>query len=104
ISLNQPGSVTVEANEAASSGRNGIEIFNSGFPGGFAVLGNPDLSKGRGNKVHDNAGDGILVIGRGLSVSSALVAGNTAWGNTGFGRAGIDVSGGVEVEENVAYG
>ncbi len=97
ILLSGSGDARVEAMEV-SGNRIGIDVTNF-VTGTETVIGNNDLSLGRGNLIHDNVG-GVVANNR------VLVAGNTVYGHTAsiFNPA-IQTSGtGVEVARNVVFG
>jgi hypothetical protein len=77
---------------------NNNNVYASGF-GINAVsysVGPGDLTTISGNTVHDNNA-GITAFG------NILIAGNTAYGHTGYQQSGILAYGGVEVRGNVAH-
>src|SRR5690606_7478511 len=94
IELSGVSGARVEANEAYGN-QYGIVVS-----GGSAqtIIGNTDVSLGRGNLVHDNIAGGISAS------SNVLVAGNTVWGHAGVNDYGISVSSNASVWDNVVYG
>jgi parallel beta-helix repeat protein len=89
------GDAIVEANIAYGN-TFGFDI-TKGSSGTQVVVGNSDLSLGRGNIVYNNATYGIQGGG------GVLIVGNTVYGHTGANDAGIDVGGGI-ARLNVVYG
>ena len=94
IRLNNPGNAIIEANESYNNGGYGIYLNDST---GQVVIGNADLSLGRGNRIHDNASDGVYALG------DVTVAGNTIYGHTGTGRVGLRLVG-ADAYRNVVHG
>ncbi|MEQ1828011.1 MAG: right-handed parallel beta-helix repeat-containing protein, partial [Pirellula sp.] len=97
ILLTNPGNARVEAMEVFGN-RIAIDVNNNNA-GTQTVIGNADLSLGRGNMVRDNTQIGIFAGSR------TLVAGNTVHGHrlSGF-TIGIQASGsGSEVVRNVVF-
>src|SRR5439155_10915534 len=87
------GSTPFEANEIYANGGYGL-IVQDGLPGTTTMVGNPDLAKARGNKVHDNFRSGISAGG------NVLVVGNTVTGQGNADEAGIALGGG-EARANI---
>ncbi len=99
IYLTGSGNAHIEAMEA-SGNQYGIHLTNNAA-GTRTVVGNDDLSLGRGNWVHHNNTSGILANAQN---STAIVVGNTA--NThrsSIFSTGIQASNGVEIARNVVY-
>jgi Right handed beta helix region len=98
IQLENPGAAVVEANEVYANQGDGIRVAGPDAGADVAIVGNTDLTLGRGNKVHDNTGAGIVGSG------SVLVTGNTVYNQAGSenGQAGIFLFGG-EARANVVY-
>jgi len=100
IDLEQPGAVRLENNVVAQNLGNGIYITNT--ISGNAVIGNTDLSLGKGNIISGNAGHGIQTFSLG-GVGTVLIAGNTISGHTGFNQAGISSGSNVTVTSNIVF-
>ncbi len=108
--------LTLESNEIFGNVQHGVNLANSagavvtendvygnGNSGIYAseyVYGNLTAERIviRGNTVHDNLYHGIDAS------YQVLVIGNTVYGHTSSGRAGIYLYGGAEAAENVVYG
>ncbi|MFO0905559.1 MAG: right-handed parallel beta-helix repeat-containing protein [Pirellulales bacterium] len=96
LRLQNSGASRVEANEVFENREAGIVVWN-GNAAAEVVIGNADLSLGRGNRVYNNLGHGIQADGR------IVVAGNTVWGHQGTEAAGISISAGAEARRNVIH-
>jgi Ca2+-binding RTX toxin-like protein len=94
ISLTNPGAVRLEGS-TISNNRLGIEVSNSAS-GTLATIGNTDLVASLGNVVSNNTIGGISASG------NVAVAGNTIFGHTNSGAAGITTNG-AGVSDNVVY-
>ena len=79
ISVTDAGSIPIEANEVYGNGGYGL-IVSNGVPNTTTVVGNADLTKARGNNVHDNFRGGIFATG------GVLVAGNVITGQVNPAR------------------
>ncbi|MFN5531223.1 MAG: right-handed parallel beta-helix repeat-containing protein, partial [Planctomycetaceae bacterium] len=91
IFISHSGATTaVEANRVYGN-RVGIDAS------GNVVVGNANLATGRGNLVSGNSSDGIRASG-------SLVVGNTVWGHTGSGAAGILLTNSAPARDNVVHG
>ncbi|MFM7161982.1 MAG: right-handed parallel beta-helix repeat-containing protein, partial [Planctomycetaceae bacterium] len=91
IFLSHSGATTaVEANRVYGN-RVGIDAS------GNVVVGNANLAAGRGNLVSGNSSDGIRASG-------SLVVGNTVWGHTGSGAAGVLLTNSAPARDNVVHG
>ena len=99
VFLTGAGNAHIEAMEAYGN-RYGFYVTNN-VSGTRTVIGNENLSLGRGNLVHDNTTTGIFAS---ASNSTAIVAGNTVYTHRAslFGT-GIQGSNGVEIARNVVY-
>jgi parallel beta-helix repeat protein len=96
IKLSASANARIEAMEVFGN-RIGIDINNS-VAGTRTVVGNEDLSLGRGNKVFSNSQFGIL------GSSSLLIAGNVVHGHTSTFNGAIFVNGtGSEVARNIVF-
>ena len=93
ISVTDGGSIAIEANEVYVNGGFGLLVTN-GVVNSTTVVGDADLTKARGNKVHDNFRSGISASG------NVLVAGNTVSGQGNANEAGIVLAGG-EARDNL---
>ena len=96
--LNNPGAFTIDSSEFANNGDNGLYVFNQ--VAGQTVIGNSDLSLGIGNRIHDNAKDGIDAYGS--AASAVLVIGNAVYGQLNANRYGIFLSG-ASATRNVVH-
>ena len=96
IYLANSGNARLEANEVYGNQGYGIYLSNSAAMA--AVVGNTDLTLERGNRVYDNASDGIRAVG------NVVVAGNVVSGHTGYGKSGIRVENAAEAIRNVVHG
>src|SRR5262249_4634709 len=95
VYLYQPGNNSVvDSTESGNNGGYGIYVAGST---GTASIGNPDLSLGRGNPVHDNARYGIYAPG------SIHVDGNTVSGSVGVNNIGIELVNGATASRNVVH-
>ncbi|HEV3343905.1 MAG TPA: right-handed parallel beta-helix repeat-containing protein, partial [Pirellulales bacterium] len=97
VSVTNAGSASIEANTIYGNGGYGLLVTNA-VPATTTVVGNADLTKGRGNKVYGNFGSGIAAGG------SVLVAGNTVNGQVNANDAGIVLAGGALAADNDVYG
>jgi hypothetical protein len=95
IALSNPGNVVLE-NDVASGNQTGISVSNS-LSNTTTVIGNSDLTLGKGNLVYNNLGTGIAASG------NAIVAGNAVYGNYD-GITGTGVVEGNRVFHNSHYG
>ncbi len=95
IYFDQPGNVSVERTEVFGNDEYGIYIINSA--GTTSVIGDADLSQGDGNKVHDNARDGIYASG------TVIVAGNHVYNHLGTNDIGIGVHNGAQAIRNAVH-
>ncbi len=84
----------------AFGNQNGFYVTNN-VSGTRTVIGNENLSLGRGNKVHDNSQSGIFANAQN---STAIVVGNTVNSHRAslFGT-GIQAGNGVEIARNAIY-
>ncbi|MHC4179202.1 MAG: right-handed parallel beta-helix repeat-containing protein, partial [Planctomycetota bacterium] len=95
IYLSNPGNAIVEANEVYGN-QYGLRVNNT-VSGTETVVGNADLSLGRGNLAYANSNHGIWISSRVTAV------GNTAYGHRGAdGDTGIIVGGGT-ARNNLAF-
>ena len=94
IYMTAQNGVVLEGNEVYNN-TVGIYLHNPGVVQG--VIGNTDLSLGRGNMVYNNSTTGIE------GTSNALAAGNTVYGHNGTNDKGIYVHNGAEARNNVVY-
>ncbi|WP_291990075.1 right-handed parallel beta-helix repeat-containing protein, partial [Luteitalea sp.] len=94
IELSGVSGARVEANEAYGN-QYGIVVSGSSTQ---TIIGNTDLSLGRGNRVYDNTIAGISAS------NNVLVVGNTVWGHVGVNDFGIGVSSNSSAWDNVVYG
>ena len=85
---NNDAGIIVETDASAP-----LTVIGSADPAG-----NPDVSLGLGNRIHDNESYGVFVRG------NVLVAGNTVYGNAGWPEAGIDARYGADIIDNVVFG
>ncbi len=99
VFLTGAGNAHIEAMEAYGN-RYGLYVTNN-VSGTRTVIGNEDLSLGRGNVVHNNSTAGIFAS---ASNSTSIVAGNTVYAQRAslFG-VGIQGTNGVEIARNVVY-
>jgi len=95
IYLSDAGDIAVEGNEVYENG-SGIYVSNR-VDSTLSVVGNPDLSLGMGNRVHDNDRYGVDAR------YDVLVAGNTVSGQDGLYSVGIITQHQVEIRRNVVY-
>jgi uncharacterized repeat protein (TIGR01451 family) len=95
ISVTDAGAIPIEANIVSGNGGYGLIVTNS-VSGTTTLGGNTDLTKARGNIVHDNFRSGIVVTG------GVLVAGNTVYGQGNAKESGIVLNGG-EARANVVH-
>ena len=96
--LNNPGAFTIDSSEFANNGDNGLYVSNQ--VAGQTVIGSSDLSLGIGNRIHDNAKDGIDAYGS--AASAVLVIGNAVYGQLNANRYGIFLSG-ASATRNVVH-
>lgn len=97
VSVTNAGSATIEANTIYGNGGYGLLVTNN-VPATTTVVGNADVTKGRGNKVYGNFGNGISANG------SVLVAGNTVNGQVNANDAGLVLMAGAQAEDNAIFG
>lgn len=95
ISLSNSGNAVVE-NNVAYGNDSGISVSNGVF-NTTTVIGNTDLSLGKGNLVYNNRSVGIGASG------GVVVAGNTAYAQSQPGGVGISLFGSTATN-NVTYG
>jgi Ca2+-binding RTX toxin-like protein len=93
VYLSNPGAVVI-TDSTVFGNYDGLYITNNS---GTAVVGDPTLTDGFGNIVHDNTGYGIFATG------SVTVAGNVVYDESGAGSYGIEVQSGASAVENVVY-
>ncbi len=91
--LTNPGSVVVNSSTIFGNGY-GLYISNPNGP--QALIGDPILTDGRGNTIHDNGNYGIFAYG------SVTVAGNVVYNEAGS-EYGIEVSNAASALDNVVW-
>lgn len=92
LDLSSVGAAHVQRSQFATNRGHGLAISGNG-----AIVGATDLSLGLGNIVHDNGQNGIDASG------NVIVAGNTVFGQTAFGAAGINAGDPAVVTHNVVH-
>jgi autotransporter-associated beta strand protein/parallel beta-helix repeat protein len=96
IYLQDPGNLAIENNDSYLNGGYGV-VANNGVNGTQLIIGNADLTLGKGNRVHDNVRSGIAASGY------VQVVGNTVYGHLHTNEAGIQVGNGVPVSRNDVF-
>ena len=91
ISVTDAGSIPIEANDVYSNGGFGL-IVSNGVTNTTTVVGNSNLTKARGNDVHDNFRGGVSASG------NVLVAGNVITGQSNTNAAGLVLNGGTALD------
>ncbi len=94
--LQNVGNASVYGNEIANNiGRDvyGIQVTN--VNGGMTVIGDPNLTLGRGNRIHDNTSYGINATG------SVQIVGNTVYNHVGVENYGIVGTSSTTISKNV---
>ena len=96
LQLQDTGASLIEGNEIMNNIGNAVHgVYINNGVGGILQFGNADLSLGKGNRVHDNAGSGVVAIGQ------VNVAGNTIYNQVANSQTGINITNGATAKRNI---